>query len=139
MVDKVASSVRFSPAPRMKIMFKPAGSALVAATLALTSCGAVKNSVAAVERTSKATGAKMSALADRINPPDVKIVEVHEKDLKKLPTGEERVLAFEQSRKRHFWSGFSSAFSGPVDFVEPNLPADGELELDDSLLPPKAP
>ena len=139
MVDKVASNARFSPAPRMKIMFKAIGFPLVAATLALSSCATVKDSVAAVQRTSKATTSKMSALADRINPPDVKIVEVHEKDLKKLQTGEERVLAFEQSRKRHFWSGYSPRFSGPVDFVEPTLPADGELQLDDSLLPPKAP
>ena len=135
----MGSDARFAPPLRMKIMFKTIGFPLVAATLALSSCATLKNSVAAVQRTSKATTAKMSALADRINPPDVKIVEVHEKDLKKLPTGEERVLAFEQSRKRHFWSGFSSAFSGPVDFVEPTLPADGALELDASLLPPKAP
>ena len=104
----------------------------VATTIALSSCATMgklgKNSVALVQKT-----------VDKIHPPAIPIVEVREKDLKKLPTGEERALAFENSRDRtsrhSFWSSF---MSGPVDFKEPSLPENGG-EMDGSLLPPKTP
>lgn len=101
--------------------------------LALVSCGTVD----AVRKTSAATTAKVSelskfSLAD-LRPARVKVVEVREKDLKALPTGEEQAVAFESKRKRSFWS-----FMGPVDFVEPVLPEGGAVEMDGSLLPPKS-
>ena len=110
-------------------------------TLGLSACSTVsdfgKNSVAFVQKTSVATGTKVSQLSEmavnRIAPPGVKVVEVREKDLKKLPTGEERALAFENTRKSRFWF-----FSGPVDFKEPTLPEAGG-EMDGSLLPPREP
>jgi hypothetical protein len=111
------------------------------AGFALTSCATVKQasqgSLAFVQKTTSATTSKVSKLSEMavntINPPGVKVVEVREKDLKKLPTGHEKALAFENTRKRGFWF-----FNGPVDFTEPTLPLpDGET--DGSLLPPKTP
>ena len=65
--------------------------------------------------------------------PGVDVVEVREKDLKEIPSGKDRALAFDQQRKRSFWS-----FALP-DFKEPTLPDIGEEDMDDyaSLLPPK--
>jgi hypothetical protein len=105
--------------------------------LALTSCGSVSkisaSSVALLKKTTSATTTKVSELSamavNKINPPGVKVVEVRENDLKKLPTGKERALAYQNTRKR-FWF-----FDGPVDFQEPTLPEPGG-ELDGSLLPP---
>jgi len=115
--------------------------ASLVAALALASCAAVKQasqgSLAFVQKTTSATTSKVTQLSEmavnRINPPAVKIVEVREKDLKKLPTGHEKALAFENTRKRGFWF-----FNGPVDFTEPALPQPGG-ETDGSLLPPKTP
>jgi hypothetical protein len=107
----------------------------------LVSCATIthagKGSLAFVKKTTTATTTKVAQLStmavDKINPPAVKVVEVREKDLKKLPTGQERALAYENTRKRGFWF-----FGGPVDFKEPSLPEPGG-EMDGSLLPPKAP
>jgi hypothetical protein len=112
-----------------------------AVSLCFISCSAVtnagKSSVSLVQRTSAATTAKISELSDaslaKIRPAGVKVVEVREKDLKELPTGQERALAFESTRKRGFW-----IFEGPMDLKLPALPQAG-AELDGSLLPPKGP
>jgi hypothetical protein len=64
--------------------------------------------------------------------PKVAVVEAREKDLKTMPTGKERALAFDQQRKRSFWS-----FALP-NFKEPNLPVISDEEMNDSLLPPKS-
>lgn len=109
--------------------------------LGLVSCSTVsevsQSSMAFVRKTSAATTAKVAELSEKaihtVSPPGVKVVEVREKDLKKLPTGEEKALAYEKSRKRSFWF-----FDGPVDFKEPNLPQAGG-EMDGSLLPPLEP
>jgi len=79
--------------------------------------------------------AKLSgfSLASLMPGPGVKVVQVRKKDLKDLPTGRERALAFENQRKQGFWF-----FGGPVDFKEPKLPESGS-ELDGSLLPPRIP
>jgi hypothetical protein len=107
--------------------------------LASTSCSSVSkfgaSSIALVKKTTSATTSKVSELSamavNKINPPGVKVVEVREKDLKKLPTGKERALAYQNTRKS-FWF-----FDGPVDFQEPNLPETGG-DPDGSLLPPIA-
>jgi hypothetical protein len=96
----------------------------------LTSCGTMNLVSSAKEK----TVGKMSQLAkfsvgDRM-PSKVPIVEVNEKGLKDLPTGEERALAYENKRKRSFW-----LFDGPIDFKEPSLPTSAG-EMDGSLLPP---
>lgn len=88
---------------------------------ALTSCGSMQ----ALRQAKDTTVAKISSL----RPQSVPVVEVREKDLKELPTGKERALAYE--RKRGFW-----LFSGPVKFVEPALPEMG-ADMDAGLLPPK--
>ena len=63
----------------------------------------------------------------------LKVVEVREKDLKDMPTGRERAIAYRNERKRGFW-----IFGGPVDFEEPELPED-DSGIDGSLLPPRMP
>ncbi len=63
--------------------------------------------------------------------PGVDVVEVREKDLKEIPSGKDRALAFDQQRKRSFWS-----FALP-DFEEPVLPEIDDEGIDGSLLPPK--
>ncbi len=113
----------------------------VAAALGLASCATVgklsQGSMAFVQKTTSASTGKLSRLsemaANKINPPGVKVVEVREKDLKEIPSGHEKALAFENTRKRGFWF-----FNGPVDFAEPSLPLPGS-ETDGSLLPPKTP
>ena len=107
------------------------------ASCGLVSCATVSKighgSVALVQKTSAATSNKVSQLADIVRPPGVKVVEVREKDLKPILTGQERALAFQNTRKRGFWF-----FGGPVDFKEPTLPEAGG-EMDASLLPPLTP
>lgn len=124
---------------------KPTLWAVFLSTLAVAfgavSCATVNKlgtgSLAFVRETTAATTSKVAQLSsmaiNKINPPGVKVVEVREKDLKKLPTGQERALAYENTRKRSFWF-----FGGPVNFKEPSLPEPGG-EMDGSLLPPKAP
>lgn len=86
-----------------------------------------KNSVAFVQE-------KTTATMDKVMPPQIKVVEVREKDLKKLPSGQDQAVAFENTRKR----GFFSFFRGPVDFKEAALPEAGGVS-DGLLLPPKSP
>lgn len=107
----------------------------------LVSCASINNagksSLAFVKKTTTAATSKVTQLStmavEKINPPSVRVVEVREKDLKPLPTGQELALAYQTTRKRSFWF-----FSGPVDFKEPTLPEPGG-DMDGSLLPPKAP
>ena len=118
---------------------------VIAASLALASCAGLGNaakSPAVASRDAKvAPAAKPSffaklsgfSLGDLLPGPGVKVVQVRKKDLKELPTGRERALAFENNRKQGFWF-----FGGPVDFKEPTLPEPGS-ELDGSLLPPRVP
>ncbi len=125
----------------MKLTFRAILIPALATAFGLVSCATVKNvgkgSLAFVKKTTTATTTKVAQLStlavDKINPPSVKVVEVREKDLKTLPTGQERALAYQNTRKRNFWF-----FGGPVDFKEPSLPEAGG-EMDGSLLPPKAP
>jgi hypothetical protein len=113
---------------------------VIAAHLGLAACSSVRemgqNSVNFVTTTASATTKKVGNLSElalnTVNPPRVKVVEVRQKDLKKQLTGQDRVLAFENTRKRSFFS----FLSGPVDFKEPNLPKPGG-EIDGSLLPPR--
>lgn len=110
----------------------------VVAIFGLASCATVskvgQSSVAFVQKTTAATTSKVSELSEmavnKISPAGVKVVEVREKDLKPLPTGQEQAIAYQNTRKRGFWS-----FMGPVDFKEPPLPETGG-EMDTGLLPP---
>ena len=66
---------------------------------------------------------------------DVDVVEVREKDLKEMPLGKDRAIAFEEEKKksRSFWS-----YVLPTDFKEPVLPDIDDNDMDSSLLlPPK--
>jgi hypothetical protein len=100
--------------------------------LCLCSCSTIKSTAeqageAAGELTSDFETPKLAGFFGGNAP----VVEVREKDLKDMPLGEERALAYKRSR-RSFWD----FFSGPVDFEEPDLPDQGEM-LNGSLLPPK--
>ena len=110
------------------------------ACCALVSCAAVKKTTtSATEKLgSLAKLPEMPSLMDtpiaRLLPAGgLKVVEVREKDLKDLPTGRERAIAYRNERKSGFW-----IFGGPVDFEEPALPEDGS-GIDGSLLPPRMP
>jgi hypothetical protein len=109
-------------------MLKPIQAALsCAAVFAITSCATMKN-------TASATGRAISSFSFASLIPghgNVKVVKAREKDLKELPTGKERALAYNSERRSGFW-----IFGGPVDFKEPNLP-DSASELDGTLLPPR--
>ena len=87
---------------------------------------------------SKAATGKMSdfshkslAAFDGLMPSRVPVVQVRQKDLKDLPLGHERALAF-QEKQHNSWSSWF--FQGPVNFKEPVLP-DTSAESNGSLLP----
>ena len=130
-----------NPLPPMKPISRAITSVFEVVALGLVSCATVgnagKNSLAFVQKTTAATTSKVAQLTEMavntVSPAGVKVVEVREKDLKPLQTGQEKALAYENNRKRSFWS-----FGGPVDFKEPTLPQAGG-EMDGSLLPPKSP
>jgi hypothetical protein len=110
---------------------------LIMTAAALASCAAVKNVTSATTAKISSSFSKLPDLADmpiaRILPSQrVKVVEVREKDLKELPTGKEKAVAFRSGRSG-FW-----IFGGPIDFKEPTLPEPGS-DLDGSLLPPRIP
>ena len=118
------------------------GALVVVITLA--SCAAVKNTAVAMKERTSGAASKLAAnakLPDLVETPlarlmpagGLKVVEVREQDLEKLPSGHERALAYRNEKRRGFW-----IFGGPVDFQEPALPDVGS-EMDGSLLPPKAP
>jgi hypothetical protein len=113
---------------------------VIAPNCLLVSCAAVKNTTASctAKLSSLAKLPEMPSLVDtpiaRLLPAGgLKVVEVREKDLKDMPTGQERATAYRNERKRGFW-----IFGGPVDFEEPMLPEDGS-GADGSLLPPRMP
>ncbi len=108
-------------------------------TPAFVSCGAMETMKTTAATATKSV--KDFSIAD-LRPSSVDVVEVRESDLKELPLGSERVLAFDQSRertlaaatrKRSTWS-----FSLPSGFKEPSLPPVMDIEVDGSLLPPKS-
>lgn len=94
--------------------------------LLFTSCGTMK----AVKETAANTTQNITDFA--LMRPKVAVVEAREKDMKPMPLGKERALAFDQERKRSFWS-----FALP-NFKEPTLPTVTEDQADGSLLPPKS-
>jgi|TARA_B110000037_G_scaffold46775_2_gene57351 hypothetical protein len=75
-------------------------------------------------------GLKQFSISD-LRPSRVDVVEVREKEMKEMPLGKERALAFDRKHKRSFWS-----FALP-NFEEPTLPNVNEDSIDGSLLPPK--
>lgn len=110
---------------------------LAAHCLLISSCASVKqagqSSLAMVRHTSAATASTLSSfsLASLLPGSSIRIVKAREHDLKDLPTGRERALAYQQSKRSGFW-----IFGGAVDFKEPTLPTHSS-EPDGSLLPPK--
>lgn len=103
-----------------------------------TASGATKGTMNAVKSTaSSATKGIASATGKVTNSipglrPGIDVVEVREDDMKEMPLGKDRALAFEEKKKRSFWS-----FVSPANFKEPVLPEISDSEIDGSLLPPK--
>lgn len=119
----------------MKVKF-PATHVLAACLLplAISSCGTMKVVKAAKNKTSEAVSGIADASIGRFMGPKIPVVEVREKDLRDLPTGDQRVLAMDAKakKKRSFWF-----FGGPVDFKEPALPESSPgMDTEASLLPP---
>lgn len=100
----------------------------VAGGCALTSCSSLKSTASKVGDFSRKSVAKVGDLLPSKRPP---VVDVRQKDLKDMPLGHERALAFQEKKRQSWWF-----FSGPVDFKEPELP-DVEAEMTSGLLPPK--
>jgi hypothetical protein len=105
--------------------------------LLFTSCGTMKsvketafNATRSVKETTVNTTENIADFA--LMRPKVAVVEAREKDMKPMPLGKERALAFDQQRKRSFWS-----FALP-NFKEPTLPTVTDDQTDGSLLPPKS-
>lgn len=94
----------------------------------LASCGTMDTLKSTATNAGKSIG--QFSISD-LRPARVGVVEVREKDLQEMQTGKERALAFDQKRKRAFWS-----FSLP-NFKEPTLPKISDGDMDGSLLPPK--
>jgi len=105
------------------------------ALLATTSCGLTEPATAG----GKPVPTKVSRLSQfslkDLRPSRIQIVEVREKELKDLPLGNERAIAYQSSAAK-IRASRSWIFAGPVDFTEPDLPDVG-AELDGGLLPPK--
>jgi hypothetical protein len=79
--------------------------------------------------TAKATQGISHFSLSHLRPSHIPVVDVREKDLKEMPLGKERALAYE--REKSFWTFI------PGTFQEPDLPAVEDSALDGSLLPPK--
>ena len=67
----------------------------------------------------------------KLMPSRIPVVEVREKDLREVKSGQDQAVAFQKTRRNRFW-----IFGGPADFVEPDLPDDVGI-MDGELLPPK--
>ncbi len=105
---------------------------LLAIPLVLGSCGTMQT----VKNTTVAMASKLPPLPKLPSLPKPgmfgdhpKVVEVHEKDLKKLPLGSERALAFQQSGGIGWWP-LGDVKSEPAALPEPGS------DVDPSLLPP---
>jgi hypothetical protein len=113
----------------------------VIAAISLASCAQVNQiKTATVSGVSKVGGgvAKLSeaskdGIAKLMPGPRIPVVQVRADALRQQPTGQEQAVAFERTRRRSFWGNI---FNGPVDFEEPDLPADSGV-MDGDLLPAK--
>lgn len=86
-----------------------------------------------MNRISSTTSNVTKGLADfALGRPKIMVVEAREKDLKSMPLGRERALAYQQKRNHSFWP-----FPFP-HFTEPALPTAMDIEIDGTLLPPKS-
>jgi len=114
--------------------------AAVAGALLLSSCSTLTKVADKAVKAKEAVGETAGELTSDFEAPKFAglfkrrayVVDVREKDLKDMPLGEERALAYQRSR-RSFWD----IFRGPVNFEEPDLPDESDL-ISGSLLPPKA-
>jgi hypothetical protein len=66
----------------------------------------------------------------KLIPKRIPIAEVRTEDLKKMPTGAEKALAFQQKRERRRFAFFRGLYK------EPKLPDARTLPIDGGVLPP---
>ena len=116
--------------------------AILSASIFVASCGSmdsVKTSTSngigkvrgSFNKVGTDIGSGFNKVADLTMSPfksDIPIVEARPDALKKLPSGEDKALAYQ--RNNRFWN-----FLGPIDFKEPSLP-DEPGSMDGGLLPP---
>lgn len=117
-----------------------------ALSLGFAGCGAVDSPEAgdSGDNGSALSGGfrRLASAASSPFGPDIPVVEVREEELRDLPSGHEKLLAYQArqqraAREREFFG------SGSMNFPEPELPQEGESADDASLggglLPPKDP
>ncbi len=104
------------------------------ACIGFASCGnfsatnLAKKSVSSVKSVSKSvTG---------IIPSRVPIATVRTQDLKEMPTGEERALAWERQLNRKRYASYSGGWVAPKNYQAPTLPDEASFPIDAGLLPP---
>lgn len=100
--------------------------------LAVASCGVADSTIQAANNVT----AKVSQFSIHdLRPNRIKVVDVREKDLKEMPLGDERLVAYkieqEKARANRNW-----LFAGSVKFKEPDLPSRVD-DMSAGLLPPK--
>ena len=114
----------------------------VLAAFSLASCAQMKTiktaTVSGVSKVgqgvSKISTASKEGIANLMPGPKIPVVQVRPEALQERPSGQEQAVAFERSRRsRGFWGNL---FNGPVNFEEPELPADSGL-MEGELLPTK--
>ena len=96
--------------------------------LILGSCGAMNSVKTSAANVTKSIS--QFSLSD-LRPAKIDVVQVRKKDLKEMPLGKDRAIAFDREHKRSFWSFL------PGNFKEPSLPNLKDGNMDGSLLPPK--
>lgn len=102
---------------------------LMVLPLGLGSCGTMKS----IQASTASMVAKLPALpGPGMFGDHPKVVKVREQDLKKMPLGHERAMAFQKTGGFGFWP------MGNVKFEPAPLPEPG-AEMDGSLLPPLTP
>ena len=74
-----------------------------------------------------------------IMPSRVPIATVRTKDLKKMPTGADRALAWERHLNRKRYASYTGGWVAPKYYKAPTLPDERGLPVDGGLLPPLHP
>jgi len=98
--------------------------------LILASCGASTLAKKSVKSVSKSVAGIM--------PSRMPIATVRSKDLKTMPTGADRALAWERHLNRQRYA-YSSRWVAPKNYKAPTLPDERGLPIDGGLLPPLHP
>ena len=94
-----------------------------------------KKSVTSVKSASKSVSKSVAGII----PSRVPIATVRTEDLKKLPTGAERALAWERQLNSRHYASYNSGWVVPANYKAPTLPDERSIPADGGLLPPLHP